>query len=143
MTGLREVFDRLYAERGRLTPELVVEEAAAPDHPLHDRFEWDDAKAAHAHRLDQAERLIRRVKITREAPDDLPSDVHEVRAYHTVRDGTGYHPIARIVEDPVRHELLLRYAEREWRTLFAKYGHLREFIETVRADVAAEVVAPV
>lgn len=29
-----------------------------PDSELHDKFEWDDQKAAHAHRLDQARHLI-------------------------------------------------------------------------------------
>ena len=48
---------------GRLTPELVVEAARDPASPLHSHFEWDDPKAAAAHRLDQARTLIRSVKI--------------------------------------------------------------------------------
>jgi hypothetical protein len=48
---------------GRLTPTAVVEDAQSEDSPLHPFFEWDDDKAAHEHRLDQARRLIRSVKI--------------------------------------------------------------------------------
>jgi hypothetical protein len=43
-----------------LTREAVVAAATPPGHPLHDQFEWDDAKAAHLHRLDQAQELIAR-----------------------------------------------------------------------------------
>lgn len=48
---------------GRLTPELVLSDAVDPSSPLHDRFEWDDAKAAAEHRLDQARALIRGVRV--------------------------------------------------------------------------------
>jgi hypothetical protein len=43
---------------GRLTPEEVVEHARDPDCPGHGFFEWDDSKAAHKHRLDQARELL-------------------------------------------------------------------------------------
>ena len=52
------------AHGGTLRPEDVGKAARAADHPLHSRFEWDNAKAAEAHRLDQARSLIRSVKVT-------------------------------------------------------------------------------
>jgi len=48
---------------GRLTPNAVIKAAANPRHPLHDAFEWDDTKAGHAYRIDQARALIARVRI--------------------------------------------------------------------------------
>jgi hypothetical protein len=140
VSSLRDILNDIYEERGELTPEAVVEEARDPAHPLHTRFEWDDQKAAHSYRLIQAERLIRKVKLYRE-PDD-PRDPTDVRAWVTVRDGTGYHPFEKIAQDPVKSEILLRDAEREWRMLHDRYGHLREFVDIVRRDVSAvEVVA--
>ena len=50
--------------RGALTPEIVVEEARAPDHPWHSEFEWNDGVASDRYRIDQARRLIARVRIT-------------------------------------------------------------------------------
>jgi hypothetical protein len=50
---------RIYEERGELTPSIVVEEAEDEESPLHDRFEWDNDKAAHEYRLAQARTLIR------------------------------------------------------------------------------------
>ena len=46
-----------------LTPEAVVEVATAPDHVLHESFEWNDTVAGHSHRVWQARHLIRGVKI--------------------------------------------------------------------------------
>jgi hypothetical protein len=46
-----------------LTPEAVVCTATDPEHVLHDHFEWDDGIAGHRHRMWQARRLIRGVKI--------------------------------------------------------------------------------
>jgi hypothetical protein len=50
-------------QEGRITAERVVDAARQQDHPLHHDFIWDDVKAAHQHRLDQARRLIASVKV--------------------------------------------------------------------------------
>ena len=57
-----EALDEI-AQGQPLTPEAVVEVAMDPDHVLHDSFEWHDSVAAHNHRVWQARRLIRGVKI--------------------------------------------------------------------------------
>jgi len=49
---------------GELTPGIVIEEARAPDHPWHDEFEWRDDVAGERYRLNQARRLIARVRVT-------------------------------------------------------------------------------
>lgn len=53
------------AERrgGILRAEDVVLEAADLTHPLHGEFEWSDAKAGAAHRVEQARSLIRSVRV--------------------------------------------------------------------------------
>ena len=47
------IFEKIIKERGELKPSYVVEEAKPVKSPLHPCFEWDDMKAAHAHRLQQ------------------------------------------------------------------------------------------
>jgi hypothetical protein len=42
--------ERLAAEHGELTEQLIVDAARSPDSLLHSLFEWDDAKAAAKHR---------------------------------------------------------------------------------------------
>jgi hypothetical protein len=58
---------------GKLKPHDVVDAARYEDSPLHPAFEWDDSKAAEAHRLWQARTLIRSVEIIIEAaPEAVP-----------------------------------------------------------------------
>lgn len=72
---LVEILDRIADRMGRLTPDAVVEAASEPEHPLHNRFEWNDTIAAHSNRLATARRLIayaqvkvRHHKVTLSAP---------------------------------------------------------------------------
>lgn len=46
---------------GRLRPEDVVADAKDEQSPLHDQFTWDDKRAAHKRRLDEARTLIHSV----------------------------------------------------------------------------------
>lgn len=51
---------------GKLTAEDLVKEARSKDHPLHDRFCWDDKKAAHKQRIETARALIRESRMKSE-----------------------------------------------------------------------------
>jgi hypothetical protein len=52
-------------EADKLDAEIIVSLAEDPASPLHPLLEWDDAEAAHQHRLQQARQLIARFKIIR------------------------------------------------------------------------------
>lgn len=138
MSDLRSELEGVRDRFGRLTPTVVVEAATPEDAPLHSRFEWNDRVAGHKYRLDQARELIRSVRveyISREG-EFVP-----VRGYISVsREGSEspeYVPLTEVAEDPVQRAIVLRAAEREWRSLFVKYSHLSEFLELVREDVNA------
>lgn len=77
---IREELERILAERGELTPDLVIEEARDPGSPLHDRFEWDDGKAAMEHRRKQARDVIRSVRINYE------TETHVITSFAYVHD---------------------------------------------------------
>ncbi len=120
-----------------LTPAIVVDEATAPKSPLHSRFEWDDEIAGPKYRLVQAAELIRTVRVTFLAsPEGEPEFV---RAFVNVPspDGNRYEPVENVAQDTFSRELVLRMADREWRSLKKKYGHLADFMESVRRDVAS------
>ena len=57
--AIRELEDRF----GRVTPQIVLEAAKNPKHVLHREFEWDNGKAAHRYRLDQARTIIASIRI--------------------------------------------------------------------------------
>jgi hypothetical protein len=59
---IREALEALEQE-GRLTPDAVVEAARDPLNPLHAEFEWDNQKAAHRFRVEQARTIIASVRM--------------------------------------------------------------------------------
>lgn len=135
-TDLRHHLQTIYETHQRLTPQLVVDIARDPQHPLHGRFEWDDRLAGEAWRKQQAHELIRTIRIAYK-PDTAPSDT--IRYYHAVRteEGHVYHPADKIAQDPFLTKLVLTDMEREWQQLKTRYENFVEFWELVRKDSAA------
>lgn len=137
MSDLRTQLQDVFTQYSVLTPKLLVEVARPESHPLHDRFEWDDTVAGEKYRQVQAAELIRSVKISYTmAPGAQP---HSVRAFHSVPrpEGRTYEPIESIADNDFTRQLVIRTAEREWRAMKKRYGHLVEFIELIRKDVAS------
>jgi len=50
----------------RKAAQVLVEDAADPEHKAHDLFEWDDAKCGRQYRLDQASNIIRHIGIVQD-----------------------------------------------------------------------------
>lgn len=104
---------------------------------LHTCFVWDDAKAAHEHRLDQARRLIALHIVTATGERKMVSlSVDRVR-------GGGY----RTLDDAVRikeyRETMLADALAELRRVRAKYQSLKELAAVFEAiDEADRAHAP-
>lgn len=137
--SLREQLQSIYDRHSQLTPALVVDEARNDSHPLHDRFEWDDAAAGESWRREQAHQLIRSVRIVyREADDKHPEQ--SVRAFHAVRSEKGhvYEPAEKVVNDPFTAQLVLKDMEREWQALKRRYEQFAEFSAMVRRDLGED-----
>lgn len=136
--NLRDCLQDIYEQNGRLTPAIVVDAARDKDHPLHNRFEWDDALAGEAWRKQQAHELIRSVRWTYKDATDQEKDV---RAFHAIRsdedDEFIYEPVEKVIESPMLTQILLRDMEREWKQLKRRYEGFKEFWNLVRADSAA------
>ncbi|WP_280474795.1 hypothetical protein [Nocardia asiatica] len=119
-------------ERGRLTAQDVVDVARDEAHPLHSRFEWNDAVAGEAYRRVQAAELIRSVRIVyAQSPDGEERRVRAWSAFPDEPTRQGYMPTEEVVQDPFAAKLLLRQAERELTAFKRKYGHLKEFAALV------------
>lgn len=113
---------------GRLKPKNVVEAARDPKHPLHKHLEWDDGKAAHAHRLEQARAIIRIVKEDR---PDTPSG--SVRSFVSVNESQGrsYRPIADIERSAVLQAQVLDAAQKDLDAFEKRYRDLTDVLEHV------------
>jgi hypothetical protein len=59
------ILQAIETEHGKVTAALVVEAARDPEHPWHDRIDWNDDTAAERWRLTQARALIRSVRYER------------------------------------------------------------------------------
>lgn len=133
--NLRDHLQSIYDNHGKLTPQLIVDEARNPEHPLHSRvFDCPTEEAAERYYLDNAHRLIQRVKVVKAEGDNAPG----VRAFQAVRTEHGYvyEPTEKVAEDPFMRRLVLADMEREWRTLRARYEQFAEFTEMVKRDIA-------
>jgi hypothetical protein len=59
-----EELRRLQSVYGVITPEIIVNESKKSNSPLHSIFEWDNSKAAHNYRIQQARILLNNIQIT-------------------------------------------------------------------------------
>lgn len=112
---------------GILHPKAVVDFARDPDTSLHNKFEWDDAKAGEQYRLEQARHIIRvQVTFLKKSDDEkIP-----VQAYHSLPDDRyaegGYRSIVSILSDDDLRAKMLKEAKRELNTFKRKYQDLVE-----------------
>jgi hypothetical protein len=142
MSDLRTELLRIREKRGILTPRVVLEEATDPDHPLHDRFTWDDTEAADRWRVHEASTLLR---VTfRASLGGRPADL---RAFW-VRKGTDEHPesqyvpIEEIAMNPIAEKVMLQQMRREWQRFRARYELHQEFFQMIREDWPEDWPAP-
>lgn len=132
----REVYEFYAAaeEEGRLDGELLHDEIADSNHPLHNRFEWDDAVAGRAYRVSQINRDIKRsyIKIW---VDDRPVKVKTFTAVRYTGDTErlkGYTRTERVVLSPWQYRHMMRELRRKIRELQVNYGHLEDFARVMR-----------
>lgn len=78
-----EYLSELEKEKGKLTPELILEESRGANAVLHPCFEWNDEKAAESYRIWQAGQLLRNITVKIEQEEKTPKII---RAYVNVAD---------------------------------------------------------
>lgn len=75
---------------GRLTAEELVQAASKRSHPMHVDFLWDNAKAGHLYRVEQAREYIRDVRIVTYIHETAVRSVAYVRDPAAAADEQGY-----------------------------------------------------
>lgn len=129
---------RIYTEcGGHDLASNVLAAAAGGDSALHGYFEWDDSAAAAAYRLEQAQALVRRVKVTiiqQGAPEPI-----SVRAYIAARElpaaedrqPGSYVAIEEIAGATSEQAALMESIQRDVVRLRRKYQHVSDFLTIV------------
>lgn len=96
-TDAAQELERIRTAQGKLTAEIVVRESSAESSPLHNVFVWDDARAAHLYRSQQANALIRCLVVADENVDEPQHRVYVLTRCNG-EDGT-YEPMSVVVTD--------------------------------------------
>lgn len=125
--------DSKFGEEGPRDPEDVLRVARPARSPIHRDFEWDDAKAAEAHRITQAEYILRSVAIVY-----VTDGVEEyTRAFQRVTiltdDGvkTTYVPAQVVWSDPNYSAEVVARAKRDlvaWANRYRQYKGLADLV---------------
>lgn len=138
---VREELEAIRERHGELTPDVVVEYARDPMHPLHDRFQWDDSVAAEQYRRVQARELIRSVRVVYRERDERDPE-RSVRFYQSVAAGGNggrvYVPTEEILQSPLMANLLLAQMQRDWQDLHRRYANMAEFRDMIGRFLAGD-----
>ncbi len=119
MEEVRKELEAIERERGIIEPAVVVAAARDPDSALHEFFEWDDSKAADAHRIQQARQLIARIKVQMVGGDQ---QTYNVRSFaHLSSDRRGYRSLETISAEQSLADTLRADLARDLQRLIAKY----------------------
>ena len=122
---------KIRKKHGGITPRAVVDDAVNPKSPLHPCFEWSDDKAADAHRLWQARKLIGSIVVAEVHDEPLNQ---ETRAFvHITAESPRYEPIEIAMRDETMRDEILDRAWREIKIWQQRYSAYQEFVEIVDA----------
>lgn len=127
---LGEALEAISAKAGgHLMPASVVDAARDRKNPLHKHFEWDNAVAAEAYRLDQARGLIRCIHVQ---SDDTESGY--ARAFLSIReqDGVSYRSVDDVMSSADLQQRVLAQAERDLIAFETRYRSLNDICDLVR-----------
>jgi len=122
----------------KLIAKEVVAFAEDLETHLHRDFLWDNDKAGHRYRLQQARQIIVRANIRIEKQDGsgttiVQSYVSEPDNRRDRKNGGGYTLITTVIKDKSRYEKLLEDAKQYIKTFRHKYSELVELNELFEA----------
>jgi hypothetical protein len=132
VTVIGPELNRLIETHGqKLAAETVVTAAASPLNPLHPAFEWDDTRAAQAHRIAQAQHLLRSVQITIATPTggEITTRATVTRERHGQPGKRYYSTTEYALSDTEIRAEVLKQALREAVAFRRKYADLSELTQ--------------
>lgn len=143
---------KLSQEHGGVDANTIVAYAADHKNPLHPYFEWDDTKAAAAHRLWQARVMASSVLTFYVETKGGEETVKTPRAFYALdvgeKDDGGEKPqkkyvsLVTVLNDTNMIEQVISQAERElrtWQEKYATYSSYRQFKQRL-GRVSREIV---
>lgn len=120
--------ERIESIFGSLTAENVLTASQSPDSLLHSLFQWDDTKAAHNYRLQQARTILNNIEIN--IISDGESKVMSVFEIVNLGEGRVYKSIQNMNPNDV--EYVKQLVKREINHLKLKLSTYNKFEETIK-----------
>lgn len=124
--------------RGMKASELL-ERAMPAESELHHLFEWDDSRAANAHRLTQAGKLLGSILVEWE---DTPGVKISSKGAFGKGDGSGYMPARVVFHSVDLTRELLEQAKKELSSWHARFNNIRAAAELAGVFAAIEAALP-
>jgi len=125
------------ANNGEIDLDKLVKDSKLKDAPLHNDFEWNNSKAAHKFRLEQARKIVRSIEIIRDETPNIQTRAFELAIR---RSETPDHPTRRVymsiedvMQDPVARDELLARAIRDAVSFRKRYSALSELAQVFSA----------
>lgn len=129
---------RIYSQRGELSPSAIVDESRAPGALLHSAFEWDDEEAAERFREVQARQIVRSVVLVSQPEHNEMAPM--IRAFVSLSAPTAdgparrvYKPTMEALTNPLEADEIKRRLRHELLALRRRYMDLLEVDEIVNA----------
>ena len=134
---LQEHLEKIYAEYGELTPQLVIDEARDDSHPLHARYEWNDLVAGEAYRRSQARDDIRSINIVVREGDvnDPEKGLRQWVSVPSEHGGRSYMPLPEVAQNDFLRRLVLQQMRAEWEMLHRKWRDHEEWLAVVTGSI--------
>lgn len=129
--------EALRAQTGALKPEDIVDMARASTSAAHGAFTWDDTKAAHKCRLDEARHLVRSITVVRsEAKEQGPQKAYVNVVTAKKPDAPAKHVYTSVedaLSDAAMRQQILDRAHSEMEAFKRKYQVLTELANVIQA----------
>lgn len=110
-----------------VTPENVVLLAKNEKSEMHNYFEWDDSKAGHLYRKQQAGVLLNKLQI--EYVTEQSDEPVVVKAYVNLKQNMEYQKIETVITDVDKYQMLKEKAYKELRSVRDRYAEIEEIRE--------------
>lgn len=129
--------DRMLKRDGSLTASGVVSEAKKKTSPLHSLFEWDESKAAHKFRLNQARTVIRKMNVFIEEAEEKIVHVPVIVADESGSQEGEYQRVKVVVQQIGEFELAYNEALKKLRAAEEAVAIFRRVMDKSKDDRAA------